>query len=146
MTRQLFTLALTTLFFTQCVPNPDKIKSHSTEDLSPTKKGYSIIFFDLNNSAEIYAGNNLIANTENYDRAENKQMLVDLDGKIPNNTEIINIKIFNSKCNSCTRNTWEATYELYKDGKEIAYFSESSNGKHADLGLVYEQAHTLDEL
>ncbi|MBU2912398.1 MULTISPECIES: hypothetical protein [Reichenbachiella] len=121
-----------------CVPNPKKLGTEKADAPLPSDDGYSIIFYEINNYALIYVNDELYFDTRKNPETEKEPTMV----KLPSNTIKLRLDIYNAECITCTKNSWEVVYELYKDGIALEYVTESSDGKHTEVGIV--NSHTLN--
>lgn len=142
----LFLLIFAVTLISSCVPNPKNIRSaKSKSSVSAAEKGYSIVFYNLDNYAKIYIDDELVINTQELTTKTDTEVLVDLSEHINKNSKIIKVEGYNDDCNSCSFNPFEVIYEIFKDGEGIEYVSEDSNRKHAKDGLQTTQYHIIED-
>lgn len=129
---------------TSCVPNPKKLDNNDNEHKEkPVKKGYSMIFYRLDNYALVYVNDKLIFDTQKKDAKHEGDLLIDLNEYISSNNDQIKVEGYNAECEGCQNNNYEFVYEIFKDGEGIEYVSEYSNNKHSALGLSMTKHHSL---
>ncbi|MCV9386832.1 hypothetical protein [Reichenbachiella ulvae] len=125
-----------------CVPNPNKLNKDKEETTQePLSKGYSMIFFRIDDYVMVYADDKLIYDSKKH--GQTKDILLDLNPYYKKGVEI-KMEGFNADCGGCENNNYEYVYEIYKDGEGIEYVSEYSNHIHQSIGLKITKTHILD--
>ena len=135
---------MATLAFS-CVPNPKSLKKGegSAYELEPSSKGYSLIFFKIDDYVLVSLDDSLVFDSRKIAAKITKEVLVELDKYKFKNPKQLKVEGYNAECTSCNNNRWEIVYELYKDGEGIEYISEDSHDEHDGTGLKMVQTHQL---
>ena len=135
-------IVLLVVFLAACSGKQEKSKL-DTVTLLPTEKGYSIIFFNLDNYALLYLDDELIVDTREKTMEIREDILIDLEQYLTKNRHHLKIEGYNAACDQCSVNAWDIGYELYLDGEEIDFQSKSSNRTHKEPGKKFTEVYVL---
>lgn len=136
------------LSINSCVPNSSKLNNNKKDYVQPAEKGYSIIFYHLDNYVLIYNNDVLVVDTRKLvpDTETTVDLLIDFNNLLKNvNRDQIRIEGYNSACDYCRENRWKIVYEIFEDGESVDYVIKETL-QHDSPGLKFTETFNFSKL
>lgn len=117
------------IFITLWVPNA---KAQVKEPIN------GLIIFKIDNQAIVRINNDLIYDSGIVEGDPEMNVVIDFDKHQISDNDSLTVECYNSRCFDCEINPWGVMFEVYKNGEQVDYYHEKSNGTSGG-GLVYKK-------